>query len=156
MNLVSVSKVWFPLRASVLGEDENPLGFSRISVEFSDSSCYSCHSGCRHLVYLPPQNSARTAHTLMRQIKLSRPPPTHTHTPRSNRTDKRVREMYIGIKGILTELLTHLLYFILKVFLNNHGFITSPFTFIGMKLFFSQCSESDIKRKIQNIIYNAL
>lgn len=85
----------------------------------------------------PPQNSARTAHTLMRQIKLSRPPPTHTHTHReSNRTDKRVREMYIGIKGILTELLTHLLYFILKVFLNNHGFITSPFTFIGMKHFF--------------------
>lgn len=137
MNLVSVSKVWFPLRAPVLGEDENPLGFSRISVEFSDSSCYSCHSGCRHLVYLPPPElRADSPYVNASNQTFSSSSHTHTHTPRSNRTDKRVREMYIGIKGILTELLTHLLYFILKVFLNNHGFITSPFTFIGMKHFF--------------------
>lgn len=42
-----------------------------MSVQFSDS--YSCPSGCRHLVYLPPppRQPALTAHTLMRQSELS-------------------------------------------------------------------------------------
>lgn len=59
----------FPLCVSVVSAANVSLWVC-IAVEFSESSCYSHHSGCRHLVYLPPQ-LALTAHTLMRQIKVS-------------------------------------------------------------------------------------